>query len=637
MKPLSRTRARFSLLLAVATLSYSLVLVAQTQKPKAQAVESDRAEAAHKALIQSTTDRAKEAARLTEGIAKDLPGTSGAGRVSRRGFIDTIIFDRMKRDGVPHAGLASDEELVRRIYIDAVGMPPSPDVVRAYVADKDPAKAAKLIDSLIGTDAFAEQWAWHWSDLLRISGEAGNGRRAFSFWLKEQFKADRPYDQFVFDVLTPSTKAHATVPALAFMGRANQLKSRFVNSADDLAIHNRLDALDQINVDVNRVFLGINTSCVSCHDGANHLEQVNLYLARKTREEFYRTSAFLGKTRIIGNWNDRIKNVFQDLHIDDLAKGYDTADDSPFFTMAESQFPRLEGNAYTPAFMLTGEVPRKGHSERAELARMVTSHPQFARATVNLVWGKLMTVAFVEPFDAFDMDRLDPANPPPAPWTVQPNNPALLEALAADFRKSGYSLHHLIKSIMKSSAYQLSAKFPGQWDDKYTSYYARKFIRVLTGPELVDTIATVTDNPTGIPYSGITTKRVKQLVGPEDLGRRGEGPSIDALMQSFYQSNRRTPPPEGNKASTLQAMLMMRSTVVSSRVLASTKGRIFALVSSDRTTAQVIDEIFLATLARRPTAAEAEVARLAVEKDRTSGAENLQWALLNTPEFLTNH
>jgi hypothetical protein len=627
-------------LLTFAILCFSLSLAVQAHQAQnpASGPESDRAEAAHKGLIESTVDRAKEAARFTEGVSKGLPGKAKAGRrIPQKGFIDKLIFGRIQRDKIPHAALASDEELVRRIYVDAVGLPPSPDAVRAYVADKDPAKADKLIDALIGTDEFAEQWAWYWTDLLRISSEAGNGRKAFSFWLKEQLKTDRPYDQFVYDVLTPSTKAHATVPALAFMGRANQLKSRFVNSADDFGIHNRLDALDQINVDVNRMFLGLNTSCVSCHDGAGHLEQVNLYLSRRTREEFYRTSAFLGKTRMIGNWNDRIKNVFQDLHIDDLGKGYDTADDAPFYTMAEAQFPRLEGKTYTPAFMLTGEEPRDGFNERAELARMVTTHPQFARATVNLVWGRLMTVAFVEPFDGFDLDRLDPKNPPPAPWSVQPNHPQLLEALAADFRKSGYRLHHLIKTIMKSSAYQLSAKFPGQWDDKYTSYYARKYIRVLTGPELVDSIAAATDKPVGIPYSGITAKRVKQLVGSEDLGRRGQGPAIDALMQSFYQSNRRTPPPEGNKASTLQAMLMMRSAVVADRVLASSKGRIHELVSSDRSANDIIEEIFLATLARRPTSAEAEVARRAMEKDRTAGAENLQWALLNTPEFLTNH
>lgn len=635
----SATALPSTLILVVVSVCVSLSLAAPIAQERAKPPqpEPDRIDEAHQALTESTVDRAKEAARLTDDLAGTLPGGSGTGPIPRKTFIDEVIFGRIERDGVPHAGLATDSDLVRRIYIDAIGLPPTPGIVRAYLADDDPAKTDGLIDSLVGTEAFAEQWAWFWGDLLRLASESGDGRKAFHFWFKEHLRVDRPYDQFVYDVLTPSSKVHATLPALAFLGRSNQLKGRFVMSADDYGIHNRLDALDQINVDINRVFLGINTSCVSCHNGAAHLEQVNLYLSRRKREEFYRQSAFLGKTRIIGNWSDRIKNVDRDLQFDDLAKGYDTADDAPFYTMAESQFPRLEGKTYEPVFMLTGEKPREGYSERAELARMITEHPQFARATVNLVWGKLMTVAFVEPYNGFDLDRLDPRNPPPAPWTIQPTNPELLEALAADFRESGFSLHHLIKTIMKSSAYQLSAHFPGEWDDAYTNYYSRRFIRVLTGPEVVDAIAAVTGRAVEIPFSGMTATRVKQLAGPQDVGRRGEGPSLDALMQSFYQSNRMTPAPEGNKASTLQAMLMMKSPVVNDRVLAASEGLVHHLLASDRTDEDVIEELFVATLARSPTEDESVVARAALQQNRTAGAENLLWALLNTPEFLINH
>ena len=95
-----------------------------------------------------------------------------------------------------------------------------------------------------------------------------------------------------------------------------------------------------------------------------------------------------------------------DLLVDDLAKGYDTGDDAPYHTLSEGRFPRLEGLAYEPAFLLTGETPEPGENPRDALGRMLTEHPQFARATVNLVWGKLMTVAFVEPYNSFDLDRM---------------------------------------------------------------------------------------------------------------------------------------------------------------------------------------------------------------------------------------
>src|SRR4029453_11256439 len=159
-------------------------------------------------------------------------------------------------------------------------------------------------------------------------------------------------------------------------------------------------------------------------------------------------AAFFGKTRLTGNWNDKSRNVDRDLQVDDLAKGYDGGDDSPFLTLAESQFPRPKG-AHEPAFLLTGETPRAGFDPRAELARMITAHPQFARATVNLIWGRLMTVGFVEPFAAFDLDRLTAKNP-------QPSNLELLEAMANDFRANGFRLKPVIRTILQSSTYQLS-------------------------------------------------------------------------------------------------------------------------------------------------------------------------------------
>src|SRR6266571_2425128 len=98
----------------------------------------------------------------------------------------------------------------------------------------------------------------------------------------------------------------------------------------------------------------------------------------------------------------------------------------------------------------------------------------------GLVWQKLMVVGLVEPYDGFDLRRLDPKNPPPAPWTIQPANPELLEALAEDFRTHNYSIHRVIRTIMKSNAYQLSTAFPGEFKNVYIPYYARRFARVLT-------------------------------------------------------------------------------------------------------------------------------------------------------------
>ena len=156
----------------------------------------------------------------------------------------------------------------------------------------------------------------------------------------------------------------------------------------------------------------------------------------------------------------------------------------------------------------------------------------------------------------------------------------------------------------------------------------------MTGPEVVDAVSTVTRVPMRFTQGGEPVTLVKRLTSPGDIGRTGEGMPVDALMQSFFQSNRRTPAQAGNRPSTLQALLMMQSTVVNDRVRVDAKGRIADLVASPRTDAELVDEIYLATLARRPSTAEAQVARQAIASNRATGAENLLWALLNSPEFL---
>ncbi len=618
---------RPSALLIAATSLYSVTVWTQTRPEPPPPSPHDRIEAAHEGLGPSAADRARDAARLTTAVARPADPKQ-AGAVVRRNFIDEIVFGRLAAAKVPHAPLSTDDEFVRRVYLDVSGLPPSAAEVRAFVADAAPDKRDRLIDRLLASDEFAEQWAWHWGDLLRMSNEAGPGANAFHYWFKEQLKVDRPYDRFVHDVLTPSSKVHATIPALAIVGRSNQLKSRFVESVDDYRISNRLDHIDALAIDVSRVFLGVNASCISCHDGEFHLEAVNQYLTERTRDEFFAMAAFFGKTRLIGNWNDKSRNVDRDLHVDDLGGGYDAGNDAPFLTLAESQFPRPEG-VHEPAFLLTGEKPRAGEAPRAALARMITAHPQFARATVNVIWGRLMSVGFVEPHDAFDLNRLSGKD-------AQPTNVELMEALATDFSGHGFRLKHTIRTILQSSAYQLSSSFPGEWKDDYIPLYPRHYARVLTGPEVLDAIAVVTGVPLAFKVGGETMTRVKQLSTPQDIGRGGESMAVDAMLQSFFQSNRRTPPQSGNRPSTLQALLMMKSNVVNDRVLASAKGRVADLIGSTRTDDEIIDELYLATSASTPSPAERSVARRTLAADRQRGTEDLLWALVNSPEFLVN-
>jgi len=629
----------------------SLVVTAQLpqknqSQPSQPQVDQDRIEAAHGKLL-SGEDKAKEASRLTQAVAPALPGAaSSTAPIPRKNFVDEHIFGRIERDKIPHAPVAGDEEFLRRAYLDATGLLPTPDQVRSFLRDTDPNKRDKLIDSLIGSEEFTDQWAYHFGELLRTR------EAQFHIWTKQWLKVDRPYNEVFADMVTPVTKNAKGFPtALTFYDPIGYISTRcgLWTDADDYKGLNRLDWVDEITSDIGRVFLGLSMDCFSCHNGAGHADSFNMFLGSMKRTDFWQQAAFFGKMRNIGHSDGSARNFYGGSSLfDDLAPGYNTGNDGLFYTPAEGRFPR-DGKTYEPAFLLTGEKPKPGEDPRKALARIAPTHIQFARAAVNIVWQKLMVVGLVEPYDGFDLKRLDPKNPPPAPWTIQPANPELLEALAKDFRDHNFSIHRAIKTIMKSNAYQLSTSFEGEWKDAYIPYYARRFARVLTGPEAVDIVTQATAAPFDLKLYGQDRQYVKELTSPLSLkgdgggggalnaGNSPEKQLIFAFMQSYYQAERAMPPVDKNVASPVQAMMMMTSPVVTKRVSAEGKTRVANLLKAGKSDDEIIEELFLASLTRRPTADEVEVAKRVIAKDRKTGPENLQWALLNSTEFLVNH
>jgi Protein of unknown function (DUF1549)/Protein of unknown function (DUF1553) len=601
-------------------------------QPTQQKLDDNRIEEAHGALFQPQ-DKAKDASKLTEAVAATLPppGPEAYAPIAKKNFVDEFVLGRMERDKIPHAPLAGDSEFLRRAYLDATGLLPTPDQVRSFLADKDSNKRDKLIDSLIGTDAFADQWAYHYGELNREDDAR------FHLFTKQWLKADRPYNEVFYDIVTPTTKYLGGQPAGMYFDPTTYTNTRciFVTDSDSLKSFNRLDWADEVTSDIGRVFLGVTMDCFSCHNGAGHADTVNLFLASMKRTDFWQQAAFFGTTRLTA------AQGFQNgsPSIDDLAPGYNSKDDGNYFTPAENRFPR-DGRTYEPAFFLTGEKPKPGESPRKALGRILPTHIQFARAAVNIVWQKLMVIGLVEPYDGFDLKRLDPKNPPPAPWTIQPTNPELLEALAQDFRTNNYSIQHVIKTIMKSNTYQLSTAFDGQWKDQYISYHARRFARILTGPEAVDIVAEATDAPFPVREYGQSYKYVKELTNPAKM-RTDPNPlnkEVFAFMQAYYQSERALPPADKSMANAVQAMMMMSSGVVTNRVVTEGNTRVANLLKSGKSDDQIIEELVLASLSRFPSAGEVEYAKhLIAEKGRVQGLGTMQWVMLNTPEFLLNH
>jgi hypothetical protein len=587
-------------------------------------------------------ERAKRDA-LTGEIGRHLPPANRA-QVTRQNYIDDYVFGKMERDHIPHARLSSDLEFVRRLYLDLTGRIPEPETVRAFLKDTDAQKRAKLIESLIEPnrfqfqegDAFVDRWTYWLNDLYSNSGgDLGTeGRNIFYDYLRTCIRLNVPYNRMVHDMLT------ATAMSNWFSGPSNFLTRFHVDDAAGNQV-NHEDSCDEMAIDTSKILLGVNLECISCHNGKGHLEKVNLWLSQHERDQLWRQAAFFQNLSIA-----RPPPRRQEFTLVELPQGYDNEAypikvklGYDLNSVSAVRMPRWKADV-SPAFLLTGEKPQPNESLRESFARMLTSNPQFARATVNYLWTEMMGVGIVDPPGDFDLARQDPNKPPPAPWTIQPTHPELLDALAKDFVAHDYDLRYMIELIAKSSTYQLASVFDGEWKPEYARYFARHFVRRLSAEELFDAIAQSTGVFPEIHVSGtdVKVKYVMQMRSPEDLSK-GELAELGRFLGSFGESNRSRAVKtlQGNM---VQASLLLNSTLVKERVKANKPGsRLAKLLSQDPplTNDQMVDELFLAVLSRYPTPAEKKVSIARLEKYRNAGAEDLMWALFNKLDFIFNY
>jgi hypothetical protein len=447
--------------------------------------------------------------------------------------VDDFILGKMARDTIPHAPLAGDEEFLRRVYLDLIGRIPEPEQVRKFVIDDDPKKRDRFIDELTNARVnpaaiehasfpFLDRWTYFFSDLFRnaLAEIGAKGRNLFWDYIHTALLLDLPYNQFVTEMITATARSNWQNGPSGFLARNH------ADDADGLAI-NHEDTIEDIAISTTKYFLGVNLECIACHDGAGHLEKINLYLSRRKRDEFWRHAAFFSGVRIY-----RAFGIGQEFAVLDDVNRYDLK----YPSAKRVQRYKADTN---PTFLLTGEKIGSGENLREAYARMLTSHPQFARAAVNLIWSELMGVGIVDPPLEFDLDRQDPSNPPGAPWTPQPTHPELLDALTQDFIAHNYSLRHIMKVIAKSSTYQLSSRFPGEWRPEYATYFARHFVRRLSAEQLYDAIAQATGVFVDIPIAG-TNEKVKfamQTRDPLDFQSK-DLEEAKALLAHFGQSNR---------------------------------------------------------------------------------------------------
>ena len=553
-----------------------------------------------------------------------------AAQIPHKTFIDYMIFGRMAAAGIQSAPLASDAEFLRRVTLDLTGRIPSADDVNAFIADTNPAKRNIKVDQLIGSPEFVDKWTMFFGDLFKVNAQATNinrelqGRDAFYQYIKTSISTNKPYDVMARELISAS---------------GDSFQSGEVNWAvgNTVAMGPAQDTYDGQAVNLASMFMGINSvDCLLCHDGARHLDQVNLWGAGQTRRNLWGLSAFfvrVGMQRQVVSQTPRITKTI----VSDVATGTYNLNTTTGNRTARQPINGVRSIAPSNPFVAGAVLP--GENYRQAIARQITADPQFALAAVNYIWEKFMVEAFVTPSNTFDLARLDPANPPPAPWTLQPTNPDLLNALSSWFVGNGFDMRALMALITKSTAYQLSAAYPGDWNISYVPYYARRFVRRLDAEEIHDAITKATGiMPTYTFTSPATLSPVQWAMQLPDTREPRSNGGVLTFLNTFGRGDRDTSFRRSD-GSALQALTMMNNNFVMSRVHQNNAGsRVQTLLAQNASPDTIIQQLFLNTLSRPATSAEiAQFSPMFQQQGNRLAAEGLQWLLLNKMDFLFNY
>ncbi|MEP6963377.1 MAG: DUF1549 domain-containing protein, partial [Acidobacteriota bacterium] len=419
------------------------------------------------------------------------------------GIIDKYVFQKLAEQNVAPAPPTTDYEFVRRVTLDLTGRIPTAAEVVAFVNDTSLDKRTKLVNTLVATPQWVDKWTVWLGDLYENNSTNDFGANRylpgvvkFNDFIRTSLQTDKPYNQMAREMIA------ATGDNSYQQGELNMLVGSVMGGGPIQ------DVFDAQTAHVAEKFLGIaHMNCLLCHDGRKHLNSLSLWGYYKTRNDAYAMSSFMSHTASMripvssANNNPYYWALQNNLAVGSSVGGVTNRTnytiDYQLNTTTGNRPSRVPASGVTtgrvaPAYIMNGATPAPGSNYRQFLADQVTGDFQFARATVNFVWEYFFGIGIVSPSNQFDPARLDPDNPPidcplvDSPCTLQASHPRLLNELAQDFINSNYNLKSLMKEIVNSRAYQLSARYDGTWNPANERLFARKLVRRLWSEEIHD-------------------------------------------------------------------------------------------------------------------------------------------------------
>ncbi len=473
--------------------------------------------------------------------------------------IDELVDAKLQRMKIAASGLATDEAFLRRVYLDLTGLPPTSEQVRAFLGDNrdSRAKRAEMIDKLIGSEDYIENWTNRWADLLMVNSRflGAEGAIGYRQWIRKAIAENWPYDRFVRELFTSTGSTHDHPGGSYFKVL-------------------REPAL--IAETTTQVFLGVRFNCNKCHDHP---------FERWTQDNYYGWAAFFADVRLQKDpaSGDR---VIAGSAVESARPLFEIVDDG-----ADGKMMHLRtGKQSAPKFpfpvgkMAAGDDKSK-EPLRQQAADWITSrdNPYFASSYVNRVWAHLMGVGLIEP-----IDDIRAGNPP--------TNPELLRWLTDQFVASGFDVRQLTRMICQSRTYQLSHKTT-EWNEDDRRNYSHALPRRLPAEALFDAVH-------------LAIGSVSHLPGMPPGTRAAELPDSMIEVESGLLSKLGRPARESGceceRTSELQLgpVMALLNGPTFAEAIDDPKSELAKLEASTRDNGALADEVFLRVLNRAPTAEE---------------------------------
>ena len=483
--------------------------------------------------------------------------------------IDQLVAAKWKRLMISPSDLTTDSEFIRRIHLDLIGLPPSPDTVIRFLADRRSTqeKRAEIIDSLIGSPDFVDHWSNKWADMLQVNSKflGKEGSQLFRDWIRDQVEENKPYNEFVYSILTASGSNKENPPA---------------------SYYKILRTPEELVENTTHLFLATRFNCNKCHD--HPFEKWNV-------DNYYQTAAFFSQIGLERDKKNAEKENIGGSAVDNATPLYELISDITEGSVtnivtgeiAEPTFPfsAIKHTVY-PSSM--GDKNSWEPSRREQLAAWITAEDNqfFAKSYANRIWGYLTGTGIIEP-----IDDIRAGNPP--------TNPELLNHLTDFFIDSGFNVRALISEICNSRTYQLSFR-TNTFNEDDTINYSHGKARRLPAEVIFDAVYSVTGATPNIPGAK-PGMRAAQLPDAKldtksgflaTLGRPTRESACECDRQNDVQ---------------LGAVMSLLSGPSIAEAVGDPRNAISKLVKTEPDDRELIDQLYLRVLNRKPSNKEIEV------------------------------